>query len=538
MNKGSCFNSKLKFFVGAPVKSILLLIAMIIIVSPAYAATVYMGPSEQYTNLQAAMKGMSGGDTLIIRDGIYTGTSNSITNSVHPPSGSSGSFTTIRAEHPRYVTFDGQGTNNMFYVDGNSAGNVNWVKFSGIIWGRSSSSDVVFIQGTTAIHNSHIYFTQCGFFDGGLAASTSTNGLNIRRTDYALVEDCYVWGELYYGMLMEMCSYSIFRRCVGRYDIHRGARGGIIGVYSSSNMEVQNCIAIDCDQDTYYTAISEYIYAFAYPTTDGASTNIHNRGNIALNLKSTGKIVSGLISSNGGGSGFTFDDVVFWDTSGGFWDRVTGTAFNHCIFGKSGGSGISEGLASDNNGPMNNSIILDNTTYGAKSTSDYNIYYNNGTNFHNSSAGVHDYCSQKSNAINPRANSLLYLTRVESGSNLSNIGSGVERIGPRILNIIGGTGTFYGDTGYNTESSTSLWPFPNEGIIKNQFAAYTGNSHGSAIGARGFCAGTSKDGSAQTLTKYIWEYLGNQIPSSIYGATVDYTSPSSPTGVKARIINQ
>jgi MYXO-CTERM domain-containing protein len=45
-------------------------------------------------------------------------------------------------------------------------------------------------------------------------------------------------------------------------------------------------------------------------------------------------------------------------------------------------------------------------------------------------------------------------------------------------------------------------------------AGYAG---GGAAGARGFCAGTSQDGTPQTLTKYIWEYLGNPIPAEIYG---------------------
>ena len=70
-------------------------------------------------------------------------------------------------------------------------------------------------------------------------------------------------------------------------------------------------------------------------------------------------------------------------------------------------------------------------------------------------------------------------------------------------------GTFYGDSGYNTLTANALWPYPNENRIKSDFSSVNG-------GARGFCTGTSLDGSAQTLTKYIWEYLGNVIPSEIY----------------------
>lgn len=38
----------------------------------------------------------------------------------------------------------------------------------------------------------------------------------------------------------------------------------------------------------------------------------------------------------------------------------------------------------------------------------------------------------------------------------------------------------------------------------------------------------------QTLTKYIWEYLGNQIPAEIYGSSGDEISPSSPQGLAVR----
>jgi MYXO-CTERM domain-containing protein len=44
-------------------------------------------------------------------------------------------------------------------------------------------------------------------------------------------------------------------------------------------------------------------------------------------------------------------------------------------------------------------------------------------------------------------------------------------------------------------------------------ASYTGPG---GVGARGFATGTSRDGSPQTLTKYIWEYLGNPIPDEVY----------------------
>jgi len=508
----------------------------------AFAATYYM--PDNFTSLQAAFAGMSSGDTLIIRDGTYTGASNTIldNNNQIPNGPGTGSgdarFTCIKAEHAGSVTFDGEGSRRMFFLQASNSGHKEWIKFEGIIW-RNTPSECAWIQGVNGgTANSHIVFSKCGFCDGGITASTSSNGLYVRSTNYALIEDCYAWGELYYGMVMERCQYSIFRRCVGRYDIHRGDRGGVIGVYSSNYIEVQNCIAIDCDRDASYTSPAERMYGFAYPTTDGPSTYVHTVGCIALNLNANSKIVFGLFSSNGGGSNNTFEDNVFYDASGGFWDRVTASTYNHCVIGGTKGYGVSEGLACDNNGSVRNSIFLNNVgAYGSNvTTSNYNAYYSNTHDVKNT-PGAYDYCQENNNQINPLTNSLLYLTRIEPSSTLTNRGSDGGRIGPQILYRIGTTGSFYGETGYASVSSTSLWPFPNEETIKTKMSAYTGNVHYAVTGARGFCAsGKQFNGTDNiTLTSYIWEYLGNRMPLTIYDTdgdtNTDSTPPARPSGI-------
>lgn len=77
--------------------------------------------------------------------------------------------------------------------------------------------------------------------------------------------------------------------------------------------------------------------------------------------------------------------------------------------------------------------------------------------------------------------------------------------------------------GTDGQSDENLWPFPNEDKIKAVFRE-SNNPPSSAVPStndtkRGFCA----DG--MTLTKYIWEYLGNQIPLEIYG-----NNASGPNG--------
>jgi hypothetical protein len=131
---------------------------------------------------------------------------------------------------------------------------------------------------------------------------------------------------------------------------------------------------------------------------------------------------------------------------------------------------------------------------------------------------------------NPATSGLLYLPRIEAGSTLKTAGPSKARIGADLTYQYGKSGTLWGEAGYNLlqdgtngQAVAKLWPFPNEDVIKAKLAEYS--NHG-VKGARGFCAGTSKDGTPQTLTKYIWEYLGNQIPSDIYGSTGGLTAPS------------
>ena len=118
------------------------------------------------------------------------------------------------------------------------------------------------------------------------------------------------------------------------------------------------------------------------------------------------------------------------------------------------------------------------------------------------------------------ANGLLYPLRLEEGSSLSVSGSDGGVVGPFIVKKIGRSGTLYGEEGWDEETDEALWPFPNEDKIKELMSETVDG----VSGEYGFCTGTSIDGTQQTLTKYIWEYLGNQIPDDVYGNVSDVTT--------------
>ncbi len=162
-------------------------------------------------------------------------------------------------------------------------------------------------------------------------------------------------------------------------------------------------------------------------------------------------------------------------------------------------------------------------------TPNYNYYYENTDNFQSTvylgytpTAGPNDV-----QGTNPQ---LKYITREEVGSPVYGTASDGGNIGATILYEIGTTGTLYGDTGYDTITGTSLWPFPNEGVIKSDMASFsmTNPVTGNPInGARGFAAsGTGLYGGLITLTSYIWEALGNACPSTICPSGTITATPS------------
>jgi len=459
----------------------------------ANAATLYMGSNEKYTNLQAALSAMKAGDTLIIRDGTYTGPSNALTTS-NPSPTSSTLWTTIKAENPGSVIFDGDVARTLIHIEPSSSLNLHWV-FDGIVFQNASDRCIILAR------INYVKFLRCGF----VGLSSSSDAFYTHTCNYILVEDCYSYGSARYHFHYYNTNYSVMRRCIARHD--RGTHVYQIGfqVYDSENVEVQNCIVIDSDQVDFYNGASQ-LYAFKVPQVSGG--NINFRGCIALNN------AMGFSGIQAGSA--SFDNCVGWDLSGyGVYSRSSHTvAMNHMTLGNITMYGTTGDGAVKT---ISNSIIYNNIPAGLQNsggttTSDYNILYNN-TNYSGVSAGAHDTQLRTTP-------SLKYLT-----TGLEN-GPDGTKVGAIILFKIGKTGTLWGEAGYNTPSKTeSLWPFPYEDIIRDKMRTYTS---GGVNGARGFCA----DG--QTLTKYIWEYLGNTIPDEVYhGGLSDSTSPSAPSGVTA-----
>ncbi|MEK6564644.1 MAG: putative Ig domain-containing protein, partial [Candidatus Omnitrophota bacterium] len=463
-------------------------------------------------HINAGVSAMSGGDTLYIRDGVYTGDSNRIRN---VPSGSAGNYTRIYAENDWGVTISNP-TDFPAYLNNSSYIEVRGVKF------KDYTSLKVYVNSSN-----HIKIIRCSSDDNG----GSSAGFLASNSSYVLFEECYKYGASRYAFQVSAgggsSSYIIFRRCVVRWDYSDTIEPqACFANYDQSYVYFQNCIAIDGldirSQEVTYDGTKGFF------TPNGANQT-HFQGCIALNLEGAGYWIEDSPVVN-----VTLTNSVAWDcknhantaTDGypprSFYSRPGSgpLTLNHCVFGQSNwtsrvvDSDLGAGDTLKNSIIANFSAMTDYAEDGFD-TSIYNDYYgNSGGRNRNGGLGANSLTT------NPFTNSLKYLTRIESGSDLSGQADDGGDIGATILKKIGVSGALYGEAGWDTVTSDNLWPFPNEDILRADMKAWS-KAAGSAYagspamsGDRGFCA----DGT--TLTKYIWEYLGNVMPVEIYNAPV------------------
>jgi hypothetical protein len=344
-------------------------------------------------------------------------------------------------------------------------------------------------------------------FKGG-PASDNTVSVQIGSNDftpgaqYVLLEDCWVHGfGGRYKILVYNSDSIVLRRVVVRHDgrnpITDSNPMADITVYDSSNVEVQNAIALD---DVQGENTNTYVAAF-YNVCNGTTStpNAHHvwRGSIVIDPAgylmgtegqcSTTTLVATDLVLAGGSYG-----VSQLRATGARYERLTIVAPGNDGFGIFGGSAtVADSIVANADGRAYNGITPTSSV----------AYNNSGGN----SGGT---------VLNPFTNGLLYLPRIEAGSTLAGGGAGGQR-GAQIVKRIGEPGTLYGEPGYDATTTAELWPFPNEARIKQEMCTDPGVT-------RGFC-------SAPSLTDYIMSYLGNGNPY-----TADPVAPSPPTGIQVQ----
>ena len=477
-----------------------------------------------YLTLSGAFAAMSAGDTLIIDDGIYTGASNVISQLVdEPPVGNYGAdeinlteddiWTIIKAENDGEVEFDGEDTRFMFYVS--DSGSKYW-QFEGIVWSNSSSDNVYLAA------SDYVKFLRCGAYD---VANGNTANFDIGTdSSYILLEGCYSYGTGRYKFLTYHADHIILRNCVGRPDAMNplGEPAAVFSIYSSAYVKVQNCIAIDADQTSYWANIGGYVGSFYVPCTTGISQYVDFDQSIALNVK-----LGGLNTmQNTDSANVNYRNIVVWDSTaaGSILNTIRGSSnlIQNVTMGNSDSSTTYIFYWDGSSGTSKNNIFYHLLSSGnfyasAPATQDYNLYYANSNT--TGRTGTNDIT-----ATDPTSNSLFYLPRIEAGSDLKGAGESEADIGANVLTLIGTSGTLWGEDGYATDTTNAMWPFPNEALIRSKMKVYTWDDGGGGdpeiTGDRGFCA----DG--KTLTDYIIDYLGTNV-ITVTGTTDAVTVQSS-----------
>ena len=534
------------------IKKIFFIIFYLTLVTPANATIRYMAMTGNDTGectdinspcetLQYCMTIMKSSDTLIIDDGNYTTSKNSITSTNFPPSGSPGAFTTIKAKHipgqngvpvgqPLRVKFTGAAR---FFDDSGTHGpSVSYVKFEGIRWNGIDTSQKW----------DHIYFKQVasqGVQDGNSAAFTITG-------QYNLLEDCVAFGKgrykfLFYDYSRELQTRgpgnNVCRRCVARQDWAKkeDATGDPIATfvsYFNRGTAFLNCIDIDSNIPEYWMNSPGELAGAFYQPVDGGPHNMTVSGSIVINSA----------------MGVAFSAAP-WDGVSNSLNKFSNIAAVH----------VAGGMRLRNGADVNGVTMLDvdsnqfnyrsSTQRGQINQKDQGINgYENYVNVRNSifrhmpnQAPLRQQVTGKyidtfdvapggivvSSLItsDPYLHGLKYPVRIETTSpddSLATSGEAGSQIGARIVNRIGKDGTFKNDPEWDTEQGP-LWPWPLEGWIRaemrtsdyNAFCApYVGTPQACppsypTDAFRGFCA----DG--QTLTNYIFSFLGNQPPPFI-----------------------
>lgn len=520
-----------------------------------YAATRYVAttgvdsgactsPATPCRTIPYGVSQMAGGDTLIVGNGTYT-EPDAIRD---VPSGNPGPdgvprtaddvYTTIRAESDFGVLIDGSQWPDT-YVFGIRFYDKQFIEVRGFriytSQGHENSGPM------SLVASNHIKIVRNGFGYAGVTGNVSAAGAG-PDTDYVLFEENFAFGGARYMFLNYWAEHTVFRRNVARNDFWNGTlQAAAFTNYDSVHTVWQNNIAIDSDTGCCPGHSGLYAAFFNENKDDHApDTSQEFHGNMALNYRSVyGAHLDWVTSGTR-----HLSDNIWWDSNGGYcgeqgdglvasWPLVTRlTSGSHAgVYDPPNGGcmrGTGFAINQDLVNTVTDSIFVDNQSFGVAGyvAGDFNAYFGNGAPYGGaqpapgtSDVTTHDILYSDANP----SGSLRFLPRgPEDGSLLATAGQDGGPMGARVLWKIGLDGTLYGEPGWNVVRSPEngygaaedrLWPFPNEAIIRAEFAAYAG---GGLPGARGFAApGNGLYGGPRTLTSYVWEYLGSPCPPAV-----------------------
>jgi hypothetical protein len=506
-----------------------------------------IGADEELTTIKEGLKVLPAGGTLIVRDGIYEGFDNYIGltdpgSLQHPKSGTAQQLTTVMAEHIGEVILRNGALVKIRGSNDNSWPAVSYVAIKGFFAEGGQFAVQGHDDGTSITRHHHIKI-----INNGATGIEKDSPFTAFRSDDILFENNYAFGQGRYKFTSYQASNIVWRRNVARYDVgsYDGEPKGTYSAYTTMNFLTANNIAVDADQPEFVSS-GEVAGEFTTPTTSGPS-----RGKMQRNIQLNSEMIFGnmddqISNGSGGDSDVQLSDMVSWDvrplkkyvmTWGSAW-------FDHMTMGDIAAQNFIEEFFNGyhrNTRGLTNSILHNfqngNLFYGLNQEENHftidRTVERFGVNRVNISefTGIEDstYAPstlQNISYINPiispnnPTGALRYIVRSEHHNNLTGITDDKKPLGATVMTMLGKSGTFYGDPGYDQETHIPMWPFPLEDIIKRKMQAYrfTGPIYAESDSGRvevGEADLSGERGYAvddQTLSHYIWNYLGNLVP--------------------------
>ena len=463
---------------------------------------------KKYISSGLILMSSSGGDTLLISAGIYSDPKDLISSNPDEVnrlvSGQPGAYNVIKAVTDGTVTITAD-----LKLSGVEQSTASYVQLEGLKWVSNSTKSVV---------GHHIKIIRCAFEGGPTSGNRTTFGIgtnnptnNPFESNNILIEDSWFYGQGgRYNLLIFNSREVVVRRVIARHDTGwcfdtcggSGPPEAGLTVYNSKNILVQNFIVLDSNQEYQYW--------------EGAFYIINN--DVLLDNDNT--VVEGSLSINNRGTSFKFDGsrpvtnaVIRNSMSFGVGNGIS-------LTGPDGSSSTLQNLSiinarvgvqagsADSNHDLTNSIITGSSVvaiFDGSAMAGWTHSYNNCSNNNN---GFGNNCNDTGETTyDALSNGLVYPTRIELGSTLITSGQGNSPVGANVTLKLGVTGTIYAETGFDAETSDSLWPWPHEDRIKSDMC----DEISTGVVDRDWCA------TNQSLTEYIWGLLGNTPPTVIIG---------------------
>jgi len=500
------------------------------------------GTSEYpYRYIQDGIGQLIAGDTLIIRDGTYSGEYNNVPIMHTTVDGTSDAWINITAENDFGVIIDGIDLVNTSLIN-NILLESDYTSLEGIISLNAPSTGIVVKD------SEYVKVMRCGSGDSNRGLGQHGSAISVAQSNYTLIEGCFVWGEARYQIRINSPAggdstipdshFNVFRANVARYDFgETDEPKGSFASYTQDHTYFFNNIALDGEAWTVWENLVEerpntycdsVIPSGIFTPKGYVDSEI--RGNIVLNFEGWGLHPAGDHSPDGmviknnvvwdlkqGHSMFDYDclgsSVLLFKTDQAS-DDTEKWYIGHNTFGNSkASSGVkhSQGILMS----VTDSILYNLSLDPGQGTirgfhSDYNVFYGNEQDYSdNGNRGANDWSDQESSnppAINPLDNGLSSIVKIDDGSYLDGSASDGGDRGATVLKQIGCSGCLYGDEGWNeTQEGIDLWPWKNQDVIEQYLCSWSKDItyFGNVVtlnGNRGFCH-------SENLTDYILNYL-------------------------------